>query len=306
MLYLPFYHSSLLVGFFFLHMKQLQSFQSIKQKQLLPFFLFPSVIFWSSGIIKETIAIGALSFILGYTIKFFLNEKFKSITVKEIVFILICFSISWYIKYYIIGILIAFLLPSALFQIFAGKLKKENINGWFVWGTLAAVIFGILTLTRINFQLEYLPQVLFDNSQAFINKSNPGDYINFTHLEPTWISIIQNVPLALLSGLFRPHLFEVDSIFKLISAGENGIVLLFTLFSLKNLTKIGKSAYKFWLLSGIGYICTLSIFLALSTPNFGTLVRYKSGFLFVLVFITLIENPIFAKIKIYIYKWTNR
>jgi hypothetical protein len=40
----------------------------------------------------------------------------------------------------------------------------------------------------------------------------------------------------------------------------------------------------------------LAIFLALSTPNFGTLSRYKIGFFPFLVFLTLYKNPLLGKI----------
>lgn len=78
---------------------------------------------------------------------------------------------------------------------------------------------------------------------------------------------------------------------------ENTFVLLLLVFQMKNIVRGFRSPNRFLILSGILYIIGLAIFLAVSTPNFGTLVRYKAGFWFLLIYLILADHPIFTFTK---------
>lgn len=291
-------------GFIYLANQTIKAFPRYKNEAVIAFLAFPSVVFWSSGVIKETIAVGTLAFIFGLIIKYFISENNTKIKFLDILLFIACILLSWFLKYYFIGILIATFLPTILFSKLNSRVKKNQ--KWILWSALFLITIGVVTLTRYNFQLNNIPNVVFENAEAFVNKSNQGDYIQYPSKSNAWTSILINSPIALFSGLFRPSLFEVDSIFKLVSAIENSLLFIFLIISLSTIPKILKSKYKFWIISGLSYIIILAIFLALSTPNFGTLVRYKSGFLFVFVFLTLIENPLISKIKKAVSIWKNQ
>jgi len=94
------------------------------------------------------------------------------------------------------------------------------------------------------------------------------------------MSILSNFPAAVFAGLFRPTLFDAHSLLQWLSAFENTLVLVLFLTALPTLTtwkQIGRED-RLLVIAVALYIVALSGLLALSTPNYGTLVRYRVGF----------------------------
>ena len=100
-----------------------------------------------------------------------------------------------------------------------------------------------------------------------------------------------NSPWALFSGLFRPVIFEANSFFQFVIGVENLILLGLSIFNLKYLSRLWHSSERLLIFGVIMYIGLLVIFLTLSTPNFGTLSRYRVGFLPFMIFL-LLYNPL--------------
>ncbi|MDH5397329.1 MAG: hypothetical protein OEX02_04240 [Cyclobacteriaceae bacterium] len=264
---------------------------------IIAFLFFPSVVFWTSGIIKESIAVGALAFFLGITLPWAFSIS-KLNTLKA-VGALLSFVILWKLKYYYAGLLFPLLFSTVLLlkvPVF-NNILTSSLKSTIVWLTLISITFFVITMTKINFNLTYLPQVIIENHDAFIAKSSPNDYVKFDNLTADWEGISRNTPLALISGLFRPNISDIEFSPKIFACLENFLLLLLMVFNLKNIVPLWKS--KFWLtgLSAISYIMLLAVFLSLSTPNFGTLTRYKAGFLFLFVFLVLYKNPVLKFLK---------
>ncbi|MFN5072360.1 MAG: hypothetical protein ACK5EY_09360, partial [Cyclobacteriaceae bacterium] len=71
---------------------------------------------------------------------------------------------------------------------------------------------------------------------------------------------------------------------------ENGVVLLLTLWSL---FRWGKTRQvNSWMIAVLLYTVVLALLLALSTPNFGSLARYKTGFMPFFVYLILFNHPV--------------
>ena len=114
-----------------------------------------------------------------------------------------------------------------------------------------------------------------------------------------------NIPAALQAAWLLPMLWQTEGNFlKVATAIENTIVLFLFLRLLYLLlrkkiyaffaktpphihTKSATESYTLLLFCGLLYLVILSIFISLATPNMGTLVRYKVGFLPFFVFILL-------------------
>jgi hypothetical protein len=139
-------------------------------------------------------------------------------------------------------------------------------------------------------------EVIVSNYNIFQSISAPEDLIHYGALEPTPISLLKNAPLALFSGFFRPFITEVHNPLQVFSALENLILLFFLGSAILGVKKIITTRYRMLLFSIVAYSMVLCIFLALSTPNFGTLSRYRVGFLPFLVFLLTIENPLVVKL----------
>ena len=130
-----------------------------------------------------------------------------------------------------------------------------------------------------NFSLQRIADVLVQNHNALFQVSNPDDVIHFHNLNSNITSILLNAPWAFVSGLFRPFLWEANTFLKIVVGFENLVLLVATLLAIQSIPKIISSPNRLLILSTLVYCVLLCVFLALSTPNFGTLVRLRIGFL---------------------------
>ena len=83
---------------------------------------------------------------------------------------------------------------------------------------------------------------------------------------------------------------------------ENLFMLTLCVISLTGIKTILSAPQKLLSLSVIVYSVLLCILLALSTPNLGSLSRYKVGFLPFLVFLVSYQNPLINRLSIAIEK----
>lgn len=252
-------------------------FPEYKLAACVAFLFFPSVVLWSSGILKESLAMAALFFLTALFLKLWVNERISFLSVLLAV---ICGITVFNLKYYYLAVFVPVTVSSLLAQRISIKLKIESL--WKQVLLLAGLLvcgFVAVTFLHPNFSISRILEIVVFNNTVFMSVCPPDDVIHFYNLQPTWGSMLINAPWAFVSALFRPFVWEANTIFKLITAVENLTLLLFTIFSLRYLKNIQRSPHRLLLAAVILYCTVLSIFLALSTPNFGTLARYGVGYL---------------------------
>lgn len=253
---------------------------------------FPSVVFWSSGLVKESISMAALFFLVVLFLK-----VYRRIRVEwwEWILLPLAFWFLWNLKYYYLAVW----LPVAVTGIVIKRLVEPlaNIRHAVVYVTVWLVLFAVplFVVSRVhpNFYPEYFLEVIAGSYNEFTEKSDPGDMVVFDDLEATPSAVVINAPKAMFSGLFRPFLWEAQNTLQRIAAIENAIMLLLSIFALANLKKLFQSREKLLLFSIIVYVGVLCVFLTLSTPNYGTLVRYRVGFLPFYILLITLENRLF-------------
>jgi hypothetical protein len=141
-----------------------------------------------------------------------------------------------------------------------------------------------------NFYLNRFLDVVITNHDDFARISADKGLIHFYDLHAHWSSVILNAPWALFSGLLRPFVWEANGLMSILASLENLLIVILLISSLSRVTRIEK--HRLLLISTGTYIVLLCIFLALSTPNLGTLSRYRVGFLPFLIFIISYRNPL--------------
>lgn len=269
-------------------------FPAVLYPAIFAFLFFPSAIFWSSGVIKESLALGGLFFLSGIVVKIWFRSSLNFI---EIIVAMISCWVSWKLKYYYAGVFFLVAFTCLMY-----KLIFEKISGRrpiLIKGLIALIVFAAPVLIAINAHPNFRPSrilsVVVENYNAFVSYSAPEDVIRFPDLSPTISSVIENSPKAILSGLYRPFIWESSTIFQLIISLENLFLLLLSIIALFSFRQYMKSSQ--WFLSGavIAYILLLVVLITLSTPNFGTLSRYRISFIpyFVLL---LAANPAVSRI----------
>lgn len=261
-------------------------FPSLRVASRIALLFVPSVVFWSSGIVKESISFGVIVILTMYFLSFMKNEKVTWIGFIEIILSLI---ILLNLKYYVAAVL----LPTMITAIIIKKIDpKKFIAAWYI-AAFVVLCVGV-SFTHPNFYLSRFLTVIVDNYNIY----DHGLLIRYYDLSPTWGSILINSPLALFSGLFRPLVFEAQSIPAFIAALENLVILGLFIWKIKFIrmsafaSPADKPENRLIVFAVIWYAVVLCIFLALSTPNMGTLSRYRVGFLSFFILLILADHPV--------------
>jgi hypothetical protein len=258
------------------------------------FLFFPSVVFWSSGLIKESLAMACLFFLSFIFLKIWLQEK---IPVGKWFLVIFSIWILWNLKYYYLAVFMPVALTAIVVRFIVSSLKIESMFLKIIlWCAVFFIPVCLMSMLHPNFYPNALMAVIVSNYNIFQSISAPEDLIHYSALEPTLLSLFKNAPLALFSGFFRPFITEVHNPLQVFSALENLTMLLLFSSAIPGAKKIITTRYRMLLFSIVAYSIVLCIFLALSTPNFGTLSRYRVGFLPFFVFLLAIENPLVVKL----------
>lgn len=244
---------------------------------------YPTFVFWSSGILKETIAVGLISVLAALTVRFYYRS------VDQIALFVLSWLLTavllWLLKYYYaavlvplsLAIILARLIPHSRFSIVAKTMLL------FILLTFAA------TLLHPNLKVDRILNVIVQNHDTFIHISRADAVISFHHLKPTLTSFLRNSPLAVFSAWYRPLLFDMNTSLAQIAGLENCLLFVLSMVTLWKVKKTGISEgdERLWIVVILLYSVLLGGLLAISTPNFGTLIRYKAAFSPFLLYLVL-------------------
>jgi hypothetical protein len=280
------------------------NFEGAVPAAVVAFLFFPSITFWSAGLIKETVAMAGLYFVCGLVIRIWFRQR---ITFVAVLAGILFAYLLWQLKYYFAGIFLAVVAASLMYRIasFKFRILVEGYWGLVGWFVFLIVFIGGVTLLHPNFQSHRLMVVMVQNYQAFHEFSDPDGVIVFHDLQPTLSSMLINSPKALVSGLFRPFIWEASNVFSIVIGFENLLLMILTIISLRYVSSIFKSSVRVLLVAIVVYVILLAIFITLSTPNFGTLARYRVGYLPFFVFLILLAPPLTTRLQQAFDKITN-
>jgi hypothetical protein len=274
-------------------MKILTSVFEIREASVFAFLFFPSVVFWSSGVIKESAAMAALFFLAGVFLKIHSRQRIR---VNEWILILLSLWILWNLKYYFIAVFLPITCTLLVMKLLVARYVR--IQNQFVYSVVSTFVFVvpivIVSLVHPNFYPERFLQVIVENYDAFIAHSEPDNVIHFDNIDPTPVGILPHIPKAVFSGIFRPLIWEVTTAAQLAAALENVLIFILMIGAAISFWRNRKSypiQGKELVVWTVVYILILDAFLTLSSPNFGTLSRYRVGFLPFLILLISIPLP---------------
>ncbi|CAN5863244.1 hypothetical protein BH11BAC4_BH11BAC4_20300 [soil metagenome] len=289
--YLSFYRYLVVTLFFSLFaysgmFKMLVAFNDImpgwdKQLALIILF-FPSMAVYGSGILKDTICMGALGWMLYSSHQLFVKKHIK---IKFIFILLLCITIIGFVKVYII----AAFIPSYLFYLILLLIKKIKN------GLLRRLILPFLLLITVSMYFvfedsiddvlgSYSMEKLFDTVKEqqgiylTAEDADKGSIFDLGEFEPTLGGFIKKMPAGIVAAIYRPFIWETKKPIMLFSALESLFLLLFTVYVMIKTGFIGffKQIYKDpFIFLCITYSLLFASLIGLSTFNFGTLTRYR-------------------------------
>jgi hypothetical protein len=280
-------------------------FKTSKGATTFAFLFFPSFVFWSSGLMKEAFVIGSICFIVAITLKYI---HLKKINFLNAFFVLLITYCSWQIKFYYLLVLLPTLL-SYLIICRTGYLPLFNSNLRKMIGFL--FIFSLITFLAIlihpTLSIDYLIAALYESYSLMLYTSKTLDKVayEFYDFRPDVISLLLNSPKALIIGLFRPFVWESPFNFTFLIGMEGLFILILALGKIYHQIKF-HIKINLEVTALLTYVSLTAIMMSLISPNWGTLIRYKSAFLPFWILFLCINNPIFLYIETYIANIVQR
>jgi hypothetical protein len=243
-------------------------------------FFIPSVFFWGSGLLKDTITLACLGIATYQAYRIFIKKKFRLYH-----FILLILSLygMYSIKVYI---LLTF-LPAVIVWVFMANLDsikspvlKVMLAPFMICSAIVLGYFAMLKAGEDN--KKYALTSLAKTAQItaydirYYTGRDAGSGYSLGELDGTFNSMIKLAPQAVNVSLFRPYLWEVKNPLMLLSALESTLLLCLCIYILfkKNLT-IFKALTNFNVIFSLIFSISFAFAVGVSTFNFGTLVRYK-------------------------------
>jgi len=254
-----------------------------KEKMLALALLFiPSVGFWGSGIVKDSFS---YTFGLVFLSAFYRLFFMRKIGILNILKLLISIYIVLSLKPYILYGLIAAGFVWLGFNYIA--LVKNKLLRTFVFPIIMFGIglCGMYTLTNVaniaggSYQdVDSMLNKAVVSQQDLKKEYYGGNSFDIGDYDATVQGAASVTPAAIIAGLYRPFLWEANSVVMILSGLENTILLLLTLFVLfragprfffKSLSK------EPFLIFCFIFSLIMAMGIGLSTANFGALVRFK-------------------------------
>lgn len=254
----------------------------------LPVLLLPSVLLWSSGVMKEPLLVFGLGVYVYALSHFRWNAKQ----------VLLLFAGAWLIlvvKFYVL----VCLLPAT-----AAFLWSRNANS--IRTIAAKYVAVLLLLSLVVFALPRIfsvksPLTMLANKQEHAVKEatyfKAGSAVDIPSVTDEW-SLLKAVPAGLRNVGLRPYLWECKNPLMLLSGLETLLILVLLLAGLALFGRQHISTYSlflFLLFSSLLYFALIGV----TTPVLGNLVRYKAPMLPLFVFAfayqaKLIQVPAFC------------
>ncbi|MDH5381061.1 MAG: hypothetical protein OEW75_09415, partial [Cyclobacteriaceae bacterium] len=242
----------------------------------------PSVIFWGSGIFKDTITLAAV----GWSVFAFYKIVFERSRILYPIILIASFYVIYVIKIYIL----LTLMPAMIIWLLLLNLEKVKSV---ILKVLILPVFVVIA-ALVAFQL--VSKVAEDNNKYALDqiantakvtaydirygwgaRNGVGSGYTLGELDGTVSSMIKLIPAAINVALFRPYLFEVGNPLMLMAAVESTVFLFATLFVLYSVFR--RSAFRVFFNREVLFCLSFSLVFAfavgISAFNFGTLSRYK-------------------------------
>ena len=299
--YLPstlFYSALSFLGVWNMYFVFCKLYPHLKRNLLFGFFFIPSVVLWGSGILKDTITIAAIGWLMYAFINLVLLRRKRT---KSLILIIIATLSIALLKPYIL-----YVLYPALFVWVQGNLKS------LISSNLLRRLFAPIIAFVLVFSSYFLSQKLSQNAGKYsinklentlggfqswhtavsLKKNQSGYTLGDADFTP--VGIFKKIPAAIAVTFFRPYIWEVRNASTLLGAVE---AMLMTLFSIWLLLKYRLALFRliyrnkdvFFLLL---FSLIFGVVVGISSYNFGALSRYKmpAQMFFVVAMILILDK----------------
>ncbi len=259
-----------------------EQYPQLHKKLAIAIIYLPTFIFWSSGILKDSLCTGLMGW-MTYSIYCALYKR--EAVLKNFLVTIIAGYLLAILKSYILFAYLPFLMLFLVISNFK-LIKKQRVR-----------IFALLTLILVvmiaffaaadklqaelgSLALDRLSESVKMQQTAFINMADAAgsSFSLGVDFDGSNLSLLKMAPAAITATFYRPFLWESKNISTLLSSLESLALIIFTIWVL---LKAGPVNFTLGILSNpmvifcFSFSIVFAIFVGATALNFGTLVRYK-------------------------------
>ncbi|GAB3829495.1 hypothetical protein [Pontibacter rugosus] len=265
-----------------------RQFSKYKAAAAVAFLFFPTVLYWSVGLMKDPLMYGSMCWLTGTAVSLAHGYKLGR---WQILLLPLQLFLMVKIKLFYAALLLPLLLVYILVQLLQVKFRLLRSLGAKL-ACYAVLVAGALGFISVVFEekllIDYIPLFIYESYIGILPRSLHQPHILLEGFEPSIQSLLVHYPEAMLSAIFRPFLGESWRLLYVLSSLENLLLLLLTGMAVAAAFRKG-AGIKIELLHVVllVFVLVMAGVVGLATPNFGTLSRYRLVFLPFLVYLLL-------------------
>jgi hypothetical protein len=240
----------------------------------------PSVIFWGSGLLKDTLTLGAIGFLTYSSKKIFIYKR-------SFVGVILLFVFSSFLLFEIKRYILLCFFPALVIWIYLSNLGK--IQSFSIRLFLFPIVVALTVLSSYlaaqwigsndqKYSLDKIARTARITAYdiRYYTGKDAGSGYELGELDGTFSGMLKLAPQAIIVSLFRPFLWEVRNPLMMLSAIESFLFLTLTCFILLVLrTRVIKVITDPNIVFCLSFSIVFAFAVGISTYNFGTLARYK-------------------------------
>ncbi len=268
-------------GVWRLYRMMVRYYPKLQRQLAIAVLFFPSTVFWGSGILKDTFTFTAVCWYVHAMDRIFMLRRGGSSTWGVLI---VASAILIGMKPYIFMTIFPASIMWVLYQ------RVATIRNTAVRVLILPVAMSLLVVVTLftldtlgdrlsKFSLDKALDTIVLNQKDMKRGEHYGDnYFDLGEVEARWSSVLAKFPQATFAGLFRPALIESNNVVMVLSGLENTYLLFLALYVLYRSRLVffftlvlRNPLLQMCYLFAVGY----AFMIAITTPNFGAMVRFK-------------------------------
>ncbi|RSK45016.1 hypothetical protein [Hymenobacter rigui] len=259
------------------------------------FLIWPTVVYWTSGLTKESLLVGSGALVLALVIHLgYSGRQRHAWAIPALVAVgLLHFKMRYFFAVVLFGTLVGLAGVLVLHRLGAARSRIGQtivLVGILLSGAWAASeVSPVFRANKFTSQLQR-------NYSDLLKSSRTRPHLEYPDLRPTTESVMQHTPVAVFNTLSRPWPWEGGTVLYVVAGLENLALLVLVVVAgwAGAWGKAGQLPFGL-VLALLLYCVILAALLGLTTPNLGTLNRYRVTFLPFLLLLAL-QNDYAARL----------
>lgn len=261
---------------------------------LIGFLVWPTVVYWSAGITKESLVVGSAAGLVAVVVSWLYGKSRFSLS--SILVLLLLAFLQFKMRYFF-----AALLFSALGGLTVVRMLQQ-LGAARQWWMIVLIFFATISAGAwvgsevvLVFRPNRITLQLLRNYNELGEQSGKRPRITFKEFTPNIESVVHNAPQAIWETISRPWFWEGSIIYK-VAGIENMVLISILATALLALVRGRTGELPFALVVAMLFYCVaLAALIGLSTPNLGTMNRYRVALLPFVLWLAL-QNEYAARV----------